>query len=111
MPTGKQHSIFEGAPPPPNAERFDVLYQRGAVVIERIVSSGTQPPGQYCQPHDEWVLLLRGTATLQVGTESVSLKAGDYLTLSANLPHEVTRTSENALWLAVHIPPHERTTA
>ncbi len=37
----------------------------------------------YDQDEDEWVVVLRGTATLEfAGGEQVELKAGDYLTIA-----------------------------
>jgi cupin 2 domain-containing protein len=96
--------FFDSGPATPGTERFDVLFERGGVVIERITSSGSQPPQSYCQSEDEFVLLLRGQAKLRVDGELVTLNAGDSLTLLAQTPHEVLSTSENALWLAVHVP-------
>jgi cupin 2 domain-containing protein len=99
-------SFFSAENAEPGQERFDTLYRNDSVTIERIVSSGQQPIGRYCQTHDEWVLLVRGTATLRIDGEIAHINAGDYLTLHANVPHEVIKTSENALWLAVHTYPH-----
>jgi cupin 2 domain-containing protein len=108
MSNGNLTSFFDAEDAPVNGERFDTLYRKGDVVIERIVSSGRQPVTRYCQPQDEWVMLLRGSATLLVDEKSISLQAGQYLTIPANVPHEVLGTSENALWLAVHLFPHDR---
>jgi cupin 2 domain-containing protein len=72
-------------------------------VIERIVSSAEMTPKEYVQSHDEWVVLLRGEAELEVSGASVSLKAGAHLFLPAGTPHTVKRASEGALWLALHL--------
>jgi cupin 2 domain-containing protein len=96
-------SIFSSSSAAHHAERFDVLAEIKNVTIERIVSSGTQPPASYLQEHDEWVVLLRGEAELTVGGERVLLRAGESLHLPASVPHEVLKTSEQALWLAVHV--------
>ena len=51
----------------------------------------------------EWVVLLKGSATLLIAEEgSVDLGAGDYLLIPAHVRHRVERTSEDAVWLAVH---------
>jgi cupin 2 domain-containing protein len=96
-------AIFDAAPAPPGTERIDLLYARRGVVIECITSSGSQPAQSYCQPEDEWVLLLRGQAEMSIADTTVTLHAGDCLRLPAGTPHAVHSTSENALWLAVHV--------
>jgi cupin 2 domain-containing protein len=96
-------SFFESLPPARGTERFDVLYERQGVKIERIVSSGSQPAQAYCQSQDEWVLLLRGQAEMRLDGETLSLHEGECIRLPANVPHEVLSTTENALWLAVHV--------
>ncbi len=87
----------------PGHERFDVLIEHKNVTIERIVSSGSQPPAKYLQDHDEWVLLVSGEAEMTLDGQPVSLKAGDTLHLPGGVEHEVLRTSAGAIWLAVHI--------
>jgi cupin 2 domain-containing protein len=96
-------AFFACQPAAPGTERFDVLYEYRGVTIERIASSGAQPAKHYCQSQDEWVLLLRGNAEMRVAGETVVLREGDYLRLPANMVHEVCSTSEDALWLAVHV--------
>ena len=59
----------------------------------------------YVQTQDEWVLLVQGTAALEIDGTTESLKAGDYVFLPANTPHCVREVSEGALWLAVHLHP------
>jgi cupin 2 domain-containing protein len=71
-------------------------------MIERIVSAAAATPREYVQAQDEWVVLLRGNADLDVAGERVELEAGDYLFLPAGLRHTVRRASEGAVWLAVH---------
>ena len=95
--------FFDGILADAGKERFDTLYERHGVKIERIVSSGTQPVGRYCQPADEWILLLQGHAEMRIGGELVALRDGDYLHIPARTPHELVSTSPNALWLAVHV--------
>jgi cupin 2 domain-containing protein len=55
-------NLLEGSDPPDTGERFEPLGKIGTVSLERIVSSAQPEPGEYEQAHDEWVLLVRGTA-------------------------------------------------
>lgn len=98
-------NLFTDAQPPITGERFDTLVQQGNVVIERIVSGSEVQPVQYVQAQDEWVVLLKGEAQLDVAGQPVLLKAGDHLFLPAQTAHTVTKVSPGAIWLAVHIHP------
>lgn len=97
------HNLFTDVTAPGEGERFDTILAHRNLLIERIVSSSRTAPQAYVQPQDEWVLLVQGEAWMTVGEESVSLKAGDHLFLPAGVPHTVERTSEGAVWLAVHL--------
>ena len=98
-------NVFEDSAPPAKGERFDALAEFRGVRIERIVGSAGPEPTKYLQSHDEWVVLLRGHATLEVFGESHDLAPGDHVRLPAGTPHTVVRTSNDALWLAVHVEP------
>lgn len=102
-------NLFADARPPATGERFDTLLDHHDLRIERIVSSAAPEPTAYCQAQDEWVVLLRGSARLEVNAAPVELAAGDHLFLPAGTPHRVLQTSAGALWLAVHRwPPGAR---
>lgn len=98
-------NLFSDAAPPAVGERFDTILSHRNLVIERIVSSSNSAPQEYVQAQDEWVVLLQGEALLQLGDTPVPLKAGDHLFLPAGQPHTVLRSSEGAMWLAVHLYP------
>lgn len=98
-------NLFDGATPAAHGERFDTLLQHRNLVVERIVSSADITPVEYLQAQDEWVVLLRGDAELEVRGDAVRLRAGDHLFLPAGTPHRVMRASAGALWLAVHLHP------
>ena len=88
-------------------EEITPLLDRPGVRIERIVSTGqASPPGfWYDQPADEWVILLSGSATLEIAGEAeVALRPGDYVFLPAHKRHRVARTDADrpSVWLAVH---------
>jgi cupin 2 domain-containing protein len=91
-------------------ETLDTLFAaRGAVRIERIVSTGqATPDGTWCdQASDEWVLLAAGAARLRIEceTQDRELAAGDWILLPAHCRHRVTWTQSQppAVWLAVHV--------
>jgi cupin 2 domain-containing protein len=97
-------NIFADLPQQIGAEDFFRLFQSGSTNVERIVSrSHCSPPDfWYDEPEDEWVIVLRGHATLDFEKgESVELETGD-LTIPRHVRHRVARTSEETVWLAVH---------
>jgi mannose-6-phosphate isomerase-like protein (cupin superfamily) len=100
-----------GDAPPDDGEDFRDIGILHDVRIESILSSNHPDPGTQVQPHDEWVVLLRGTATLELdhdaGTSALTLVAGDTLFIAAGTPHRVLATDHGALWLALHAPPRE----
>lgn len=92
----------------PCSEHFLTLFESDNVKIERIVSrSASSPPGfWYDQDHDEWVMVIKGTAELQFSDgKSVTMNPGDYLLIPRHEKHRVERTSEEVVWLAVHVMP------
>lgn len=100
-------NLFDGVPVGAAQEEFKELLSRPGVRIERIVSNGQVTPvdAPYNQSHDEWVLLLRGTASLWIDGEGErDLHPGDYLLIPAQRVHRVTRTAadEPTVWLAMH---------
>jgi len=99
-------NLFSPLPEPEEGEVFDELLRVGGTRIERIVSSDRPEPELYDQDGDEWVCLLQGEAELQVGSETLTLRGGDYLHLPARTPHRVLKTSHDpvCVWLAVHLP-------
>lgn len=100
-------NLFADSAAPDAGERIDVLLQHRNLLIERIVSAAHLTPAQYLQSQDEWVVLLRGDAELDVAGEPVELKAGDCVFIPAATVHKVKRASQGALWLAVHLHPAE----
>ena len=98
-------NLYATPPAPPSGELFERLAEMGTTVVERITSSA-HPDGEvYVQEQDEWVVLLRGEATLEVDGRLLHLDQGDSVLLPARTPHRVRATSAGALWLAVHVHP------
>ena len=93
---------------PTEGERFDTLVQCRNVVVERIASSSEVDGQIYDQEQDEWVALIRGTATLELGGIERSLSPGENVFIPAHKKHRVVACSKDALWLAVHVHPTEQ---
>lgn len=98
-------NLFDKAAPPATGERFETLLQCRNLVIERICSNSDIIPTHYVQTQDEWVLLVQGTADIEIDGKTESLQSGDSVFLPANMPHNVNKVSDGALWLAVHLHP------
>ena len=90
-------------------ERFDVLLSEPGVRIERIISTGqASPPGfWYDQEGAEWVMLLKGAATLQFDNQNAEhpLETGDWVYIAPHQRHRVAWIDPDQItvWLAVHI--------
>ena len=65
-------NIFADLPAASAEEQLTDLFARPGLRIERIVSTGqASPPGfWYDQAHDEWVILLQGSAGLAIDGEA-----------------------------------------
>lgn len=100
-------NLFTDASPPTTGERFEALLEHKNLVIERICSSADIESNFYVQAQDEWVLLLQGSAELEVDGAIQSLQSGDYLFIPANTPHSVKKVSAGTVWLAVHLHPEQ----
>lgn len=100
-------NLYQNIPQQLPDELVDTLLAAGSVKIERIVSRGQHsPPGfWYDQEQPEWVLLVKGEASIRFADQAlpVTLKAGDYLHIAAHVRHRVESTSatEDCIWLAV----------
>ncbi len=86
-------------------EIFEELFKGKNLNIYRIVSHG-QTTDWLKQNTDEWVILLKGNATLlfKKGNREIKLKPGDYLCIPKGCTHRVSRTDQKqkCVWLAVH---------
>jgi cupin 2 domain-containing protein len=101
-------NLFDDLPARAEREIFTELLAREGVRIERIVSTGQSTPADapYNQDHDEWVLLLRGSAGLWIeGEGERDLRPGDHLLIPAHRTHRViwTAKAEPTVWLAIHL--------
>jgi cupin 2 domain-containing protein len=106
MPSG---NIFANVPERLDDEQLLTLFTSPNTRIERIVSTGqASKPGEWHnQDWTEWVMLLTGSAGLQIEGEATprTLLPGDYVELPAQTRHRVEWTDVDSptIWLAVHI--------
>ncbi len=91
-------------PPPVSGERFERVVRLPGASVMLITSSSEPEPVDYTQFGDEWVVVLSGSATLEVDGDPVSLGAGDWVLLPARVPHRVVATDAGTRWLAIHSP-------
>lgn len=89
-------------------ELVENLFSGSAFRAERIISMGHASPAGfwYDQPHDEWVMVLKGRAGLrfEVGEQIMEMGPGDHLTIPAHCRHRVewTDSATETIWLAIH---------
>ena len=100
-------NIYTDLPSTVDGESFTQLLARPGCRVERIVSTGQTTPedAPYDQAHDEWVLLLKGSARMWLdGQGDRALMPGDHLLIPAHVRHRVTWTTpdEPTIWLALH---------
>ena len=84
-------------------EVFETILKHKNVEIKKIVSNTLKTHQEFCQKEDEFVILLKGCAKIEINGEIKKLKAGDYLFIPANTSHTLIKTKKTTIWLAVHI--------
>ncbi|HEY8567806.1 cupin domain-containing protein [Microbulbifer sp.] len=108
-------NVLSMLPDATQGEVFDSIVEGAHVRVERIVSRGqVTPDGEwYDQAEHEWVLVLAGTARLQIEQSTagnvapswreVTLAQGDCLNIPAHCKHRVSWTDplRPTVWLAV----------
>lgn len=95
------NNLFTQNVPDKNSEIFTTLFQNNSIKIEAIRSWLKVRGEVYNQDRDEWVILLKGKASLEIGGQTLALCSGDYLFIPKHTPHRVLSTSKNALWIGV----------
>lgn len=96
-------NFFNITTPVEGTEAITELLQHKNITINRVVSNRLNEGAWYDQDEDEWLVLIRGAAILFIDNEEKTLKSGDTLFIPAHELHRVISTSDNALWLTVHI--------
>ncbi|UCM99325.1 cupin domain-containing protein [Sulfurimonas sp. SWIR-19] len=96
-------NIFEYALPQPDSETFETLLAKKNVEIKRVVSNTLKTPQTFVDKRDEWVVVLKGCAKLEINGIVHKLKSGDTLFIAANTKHTLLKTKKVVVWLSVYI--------
>jgi cupin 2 domain-containing protein len=102
-----KNNLFSNLISPLTGENFSEILNCENVIIERIVSSNKPDSTIYNQEQNEWVILLQGEAKLELNNEIINLNSGDYIFIPRYTPHQVISTSDQCVWLAIHIYPQK----
>ena len=84
-------------------ELFLNLLEYKNIKVEQICSNSVLNGSYYKQAHDEWILLLKGEAHLEIENLPYLLKKGDSLFIEKEQEHRVLTTDPDTIWLAIHI--------
>jgi cupin 2 domain-containing protein len=94
--------IEPGASGPVHGEVHDPFVEAEGFRVEQIRSGRVPTPVEFIQAHDEWVMLIEGSALMEVAERRVELAPGDWVLLPSNLPHRLLRVEPGTSWIAVH---------
>ena len=96
-------NLFNYELPERDKEIITTLLKHKNIEVKRIVSNSLITPNTFKQKEDEFVILLEGSAKLEINGEIKTLKRGDFLFIPANTKHTLLKTNKKAIWLAIHI--------
>jgi uncharacterized cupin superfamily protein len=85
-----------------------VLAEPGAARVEQILTGRLDGRQQFVGDDDEWVVVLEGSARLEVGGVAHDLRAGDWVLIPAGEAHVLHDAAPGTSWLAVHAPSRPR---
>jgi len=108
MSSPTKNNLFCQIPAQLDQEIFESIIDRPNIKIERIISEGqtTAKAQWYDQEQSEWIILLKGSATLKFKDPEniITLNEGDYINIPPHTLHRVEWTAEDkkTIWLAVH---------
>lgn len=89
---------------PEAGERLETIASGAGWRIEQILSGRLDGPVDDVLDHTEWALVLDGASELEVDGVVHRLAAGDWVLLSAGVPHRVLTADPGTRWLTVHVP-------
>lgn len=94
--------LAAGATAPDEGEAHDELAVTVGFRVEHIRSGRVSTPVEFIQAVDEWVMLVEGSAVMEVADRRIELAAGEWALLPANLPHRLLRVEPGTSWVAVY---------
>ncbi len=96
-------NIFDYELPEPDSELFKTLLKEKNVEIKTVVSNTLKTPQTFVDKRDEWVVVLKGCAKLEINGIVHKLKSGDTFFIAANTKHTLLKTKKVVIWLSVYI--------
>ena len=102
MTTGRG-KLQDASSAPPVGEQVAVLATGHGWRVEQILSGHLADPVDDVLDHEEWVVVLAGSAVLEVDGTTETLETGDWVLLRPGVPHRVLSTETGTSWLAVHV--------
>ncbi len=100
-------SVFGNSGTLSEGELVEILASSRDVTVQKIRSPRSNIPSKlYDQEENEFVIIVRGCAELEVwssdyGNKRVVMRKGDYFNIPAHLKHRVAKTRRDTTWLAV----------
>ncbi|SFV67022.1 Uncharacterized conserved protein [hydrothermal vent metagenome] len=101
-------NIFDYELPALDSELFKTLLKEKNVEIKRVVSNTLKTPQRFVDTRDEWVVVLKGCAKLEINGIVHKLKSGDSLFIAANTEHTLLKTKKVVVWLSVYIGSEDK---
>lgn len=101
VPATPSGHLLDAAAAPTTGETEVELARMGATLVQQIVSGQVDTPAWYLQDVDEWVVVLEGSATLEVAGRTFALTGGDWVLLPAGEPHVLAEVAPGTRWLCV----------
>jgi len=96
-------NIFDYELPELDSELFKTLLTERNVEIKTVVSNTLKTPQTFVDKRDEWVVVVKGCAKLEINGIVHKLKSGDTLFIAANTKHTLLKTKKVVVWLSVYI--------
>jgi cupin 2 domain-containing protein len=93
--------LVDGDAAPADGERSVVLARGSGFTVEQILSGRLGAELEFRQDHDEWVMVVEGSAVVEVDGVPYELSRGDWMLLPAGVPHRLVSTVPGTSWVAV----------
>lgn len=86
-------------------EKFTTLFKNASVTIKKIESPRSFESKVFRQNCDEFVFLLKGSATMEIEGKKIFLRKNHSFYIPKKVKHKILATSKSTVteWLAVYI--------